>query len=116
MVVSLSASSTFGERLPSSVSRRTMRKAPAVLVWFLASASLAFAQGANVLQGRVIAPGGTQPTSPVRVRLTFNGRAIHETFTDLSGRFAFPGLNRGTYQLTADGDGLTFETTSIYAE
>jgi tetratricopeptide (TPR) repeat protein len=93
-----------------------MRKVPAVLVWFLASAALAFAQNANVLQGKVIAPGGTQPTSPVRVRLTFNGRAINETFTDLSGHFSFPGLNRGTYQLTAEGDGLTFETTSIYAE
>ena len=98
------------------MSRAAFRSVTAVLVWFLASASLAFAQGANVLQGRVIAPGGTQPTSPVRVRLTFNGRAIHETFTDLSGRFSFPGLNRGTYQLTADGDGLTFEATSVYAE
>jgi len=93
-----------------------MRRVTTVLVWFLASAALAFAQNANVLQGKVIAPGGTQPTSPVRVRLTFNGRAINETFTDLSGRFSFPGLNRGTYQLTAEGDGLTFETTSIYAE
>jgi tetratricopeptide (TPR) repeat protein len=57
-----------------------------------------------------------QPTAPVRVKLTFNGRPIHETFTDLSGRFSFPGLSRGMYQLTADGDGMTFETTTVYAE
>jgi tetratricopeptide (TPR) repeat protein len=75
--------------------------------------SKASAQGANVLTGKVIAPNGSQPTSPVRVKLTFNGRPIHETFSDLSGRFAFPGLTRGTYQLTAVGDGMTFETTSV---
>src|SRR5215207_9436275 len=87
-----------------------------LLLLFLSCSSLAFAQSANVLQGKVITPSGTQPTSPVRVKLTFNGRAIHETFTDLSGRFSFPGLSRGTYQLTADGDGLTFETTVVYAQ
>ena len=86
----------------------------AALSIFCASAALA--QSANVLQGKVITPSGTQPTNPVRVKLTFNGRAIHETFTDLSGRFSFPGLSRGTYQLTAEGDGLTFETTAVYAE
>lgn len=83
---------------------------------FLGSASLVCGQGANVLQGKVITPSGIQPTNPVRVKLTFNGRAIHDTFTDLSGRFSFPGLSRGTYQLTADGDGINFETTSVYAE
>jgi len=87
-----------------------------LLLCFLSSFSLAFAQGGNVLEGKVITPSGMQPTSPVRVKLTFNGRAIHETFTDLSGRFSFPGLSRGTYQLTADGDGLTFETTTVYAD
>lgn len=82
-------------------------------VLFTSSAS-ALAQ--SVLQGRVITPSGMQPTAPVRVKLTFNGRPIHETFSDLSGRFSFPGLSHGTYQLTADGDGLTFETTTVYAE
>jgi tetratricopeptide (TPR) repeat protein len=82
----------------------------------LAGTSLSLAQNANVLQGKVITPSGTQPTNPVRVKLTFNGRPIHETFTDLSGRFSFPGLSRGTYQLTAEGDGLTFETTAVYAD
>jgi tetratricopeptide (TPR) repeat protein len=85
-------------------------------VVFFASAAIAVAQSANVLQGKVITPGGIQPTAPVRVKLTFNGRAILETFTDLSGRFTFPGLSRGTYQLTAEGDGISFETTSVYAE
>jgi tetratricopeptide (TPR) repeat protein len=75
-----------------------------------------YVQGANVLQGKVIGPSGTPPTNSVRVKLTFNGKAIHETFTDLSGRFSFPGLSRGTYQLTAEGDGLTFQTTSVVAE
>ncbi len=84
--------------------------------FFLTLLLAAFVQGANVLQGKVIAPSGTQPANSVRVKLTFNGKAIHETFTDLSGRFSFPGLSRGTYLLTADGDGLTFETTSVQAE
>lgn len=74
------------------------------------------AQGQHVLEGKVVMPSGTQPLSPVRVKLTYNGRAIHETFTDLSGRFSFPGLSRGTYQLTAEGDGISFETTSVYAQ
>lgn len=88
-----------------------------ILVLFLfGCASTTLAQGANVLQGKVVTPAGTQPTNPVRVKLTFNGRAIHETFTDLSGRFSFPGLSRGTYQLTADGDGISFETTSVSAD
>ena len=83
---------------------------------FLLSASPATAQNANVLQGKVIAPNGSQPNSPVRVRLTFNGRLILEAFSDLSGRFSFPGLARGTYQITAVGDGLSFETTTVTAE
>jgi len=86
------------------------------LLLYLASFSFAFAQGANVLEGKVITPSGTQPTHPVRVKITMNGRPIYETFTDLSGRFSFPGLSRGTYQLTAEGDGLTFETTTVAAD
>ena len=86
------------------------------LLVFAASAGSAIAQGGNVLEGKVVTPAGSQPNAPVRVKLTFNGRAIHETFTDLSGRFSFPGLVRGRYQLTAEGDGMSFETTSVYAE
>ena len=87
-----------------------------LLLLLVASAVIAMAQGPNVLTGKVITPGGSQPTTPVRVKLTFNGRSMFETFTDLSGRFSFPGLARGTYQLTAEGDGVNFETTSVYAE
>jgi cytochrome c-type biogenesis protein CcmH/NrfG len=87
-----------------------------LLALIFTCSSPALAQNANVLQGKVISPSGTQPTNPVRVKLTFNGRAIHETFSDLSGRFSFPGLSRGRYQLTAEGDGMTFETTTVYAE
>jgi tetratricopeptide (TPR) repeat protein len=79
-------------------------------------AAAAFAQGSHSLQGKVITPSGAQPAAPVRVTLTLSGRRIYETFTDLSGRFTFTGLGRGNYQLTAQGDGQTFETTSIYAE
>ena len=86
------------------------------LLLLLASFSSISAQGGTVLEGKVITPSGTQPANPVRVRLTFNGRPIHETFTDLSGRFTFPGLKSGTYQLTAEGDGMTFETTAVTAD
>lgn len=80
------------------------------------ASGVARAQGPNSLHGRVIAPDGHQPTNPVKVTLTFNGRRLFETFTDLSGRYFFSGLGRGTYRVTADGDGLTFETTSIEAD
>lgn len=86
------------------------------LVSILGTYPVAVAQGGSVLEGKVITPSGTQPTSPVRVKLTFNGRAILETFTDLSGRFTFPGIRNGTYQLTAEGDGVNFETTTVYAD
>jgi len=86
------------------------------LFLFLLLACFSLASAQSVLSGKVITPSGTQPTNPVRVKLTFNGRAINETFTDLSGRFSFPGVNRGTYQLTAEGDGINFETTTVYAE
>lgn len=96
----------------------THRAFPAlVFLALLVTGTTALAQnGNNVLSGKVVTPSGTQPTAPVRVKLTFNGRPIHETFTDLSGRFSFPGLGNGTYQLTADGDGVNFETTSVYAD
>jgi hypothetical protein len=61
-------------------------------------------------------PNGSAPANPVKVTLTFNGMRVYETFTDLSGRFTFTSLRRGVYQLTAEGDGETFETTRVYAE
>ena len=87
-----------------------------LLTLLLTSTSTLAQNGNNVLSGKVITPTGTQPTAPVRVKLTFNRRPIHETFTDLSGRFSFPGIGNGTYQLTADGDGVNFETTTVYAD
>jgi tetratricopeptide (TPR) repeat protein len=86
------------------------------LLLLVAAAFAAHSQGAHTLQGRVITPSGHQPTNPVKVTLTFNGRRLYETFTDLSGRFSFSGLNRGRYQVTAEGDGQNFETTSVYAD
>jgi tetratricopeptide (TPR) repeat protein len=98
------------------VNRRLLiRLALAWLALVLAPAS-ALAQGVNTLEGRVVLPNGMQPTQPVRVTLTMSGRRLFETFTDLSGRFSFTGLGRGAYQLTAEGDGQTFETTSVIAE
>src|SRR5690349_21755542 len=84
-----------------------------LLILFACSTGVMAQGGNNVLQGKVVTPSGTQPTAPVRVKLTFNGRSINETFTDLSGRFSFPGIGAGTYQLTAEGDGVNFETTTI---
>ena len=89
---------------------------PALLILIFTCSATARAQGGNVLQGRVITPSGVQPNNPVRVKLTFNGRAINETFSDLSGRFSFPGIAGGRYQLTAEGDGVNFETTTVYAD
>jgi tetratricopeptide (TPR) repeat protein len=99
----------------SSIVGKYVRVASICAAILVVAASV-FAQGANTLQGRVMAPNGTQPTAPVKITLTLSGRRIYETFTDLSGRFSFTALARGTYQLTAEGDGQTFETTSVYAE
>jgi tetratricopeptide (TPR) repeat protein len=85
-------------------------------LFFVAAATHARAQGANTLEGRVSMPGGAQPNSPVKITLTFNGTRLYETFTDLSGRFSFGGLKNGRYQLVAESDGATFETTSVYAD
>lgn len=76
----------------------------------------AWAQGENTLQGRIALPNGLAPAHPVKITLTYSGRRIYETFTDLSGRFTFTALHAGNYQLTAEGDGQTFETTTVNAE
>ena len=96
-------------------SRLRFARAGFVLL-FVALATATQAQGAHALEGRASLPNGAQPTHPVKVTLTFNGRRMQETFTDLSGRFNFAGLTAGTYQLIAEGDGQTFETTSVRAE
>lgn len=87
-----------------------------ITVAILIAAAPALAQGQHTLQGRVLFPNGMSPSNPVKVTLTFNGRRVYESFTDLSGRFNFSGLGRGTYQLSAEGDGETFENTSVYAD
>jgi tetratricopeptide (TPR) repeat protein len=95
------------------VNTRLFARTFALCLALALAASAARAQGQNALEGRVILPSGTQPAQPVRVTLLQSGRPVYETFTDLSGRFYFSGLRAGTYQLTAEGDGQTFETTSV---
>ena len=73
-------------------------------------------QGQHSLQGRVRFSDGSAPPNPVKVTITFNGRRIYETFTDISSRFFFTGLQSGNYQLVAEGDGQTFDTTKVEAE
>jgi tetratricopeptide (TPR) repeat protein len=85
------------------------------LLLFFATAS-AFAQGSHTLQGKVITPNGSAPVQPIKVTLTLSGRRIYESFTDLAGNFSFSGLKNGTYELTAEGDGVSFETTSVHAD
>ncbi|MDQ2977193.1 MAG: tetratricopeptide repeat protein [Acidobacteriota bacterium] len=87
-----------------------------IILVFLTLPLSTHVQGGHSLQGKVIAPNGTQPNGPVKITLTYNGRRMYEAFSDLSGRFSFTGLAPGTYQLTAEGDGQSFETTSIYTE
>jgi tetratricopeptide (TPR) repeat protein len=93
-----------------------MSHTPLAVIFLLASALAVLAQGGHTLQGRVVTPNGTQPTNSVKITLTLNGRRVHETFTDLSGRFSFAGIAAGSYQLTAEGDSQSFVTTSVYAQ
>jgi Tfp pilus assembly protein PilF len=88
----------------------------ALAVAIVVASATAFAQNIHTLQGRVSFANGAQPANPVRVTLTFSGKPVYETFTDLSGRFSFSGLSRGMYRLTAETDGQTFETTRVDAE
>jgi len=96
----------------------TVHRSPLIiiLIVLLITNSSSYAQGAHSLQGKVQLPNGAPPTRPVKVTLTYNGMRVYETFTDLSGGFSFTGLHRGLYQLTAEGDGETFETTRVNAE
>jgi tetratricopeptide (TPR) repeat protein len=87
-----------------------------LLLLFFANTQAALGQGSHTLQGRVIAPNGGPPPQSVRVTLTYSGRPMYETFTDAGGHFTFPGLARGTYELTAEGDDVSFETTRVTAE
>src|SRR2546423_4497185 len=89
---------------------------PTAFVIMLVCCGASFAQGVNTLQGRVIAPNGSAPAQPVRVSLTYSGRPVYETFTDLGGHFSFSGLSTGTYEVTAEGDDMTFETTRVTAD
>ena len=98
------------------MSKVTLARIASVAVVILVAAAAALAQGGHTLQGRVMFPNGSSPPNPVRVTLTFNGMHVYETFTDLSGRFSFSGLRRGVYQLIAEGDDQTFETTRVSAE
>ena len=82
----------------------------------LCSAAAGAAQGSHTLQGKVITTSGSAPAQPVKVTLTFSGRRVYETFTDLAGYFSFSGLSNGTYTLTADGDDVVFVTTSVSAD
>ena len=96
--------------------KRLRRAWLASFVLMLCCAAAGAAQGSHTLQGKVIMPNGSAPAQPVKVTLTFSGRRIYETFTDLAGNFAFSGLSNGTYNLTADGDDVVFETTSVSAD
>lgn len=87
-----------------------------LLLLFFADSPAALAQGSHTLQGRVIAPNGSPPPQSVRVTLTYSGRPLYETFTDAGGHFTFTGLATGTYELTAEGDEVNFETTRVTAE
>lgn len=96
--------------------RRAAAPALIVCLLLLCSSADARAQSGNTLQGRLLLPSGNPPPNPVRVTLTLSGRRLYETFTDLSGRFSFSGLAKGIYEINAEGDGTTFETTSARAE
>jgi Tfp pilus assembly protein PilF len=92
------------------------RLARLAFVFLALALAPAAARAQSAIEGRAVLPSGSQPAQSVRVTLTLSGRHIFEVFTDLSGRFTFPGLRAGTYQLTAEGDGQSFETTSVQVE
>jgi len=86
-----------------------------LLLLLLFAPSAVLAQGTTV-QGRVVSPNGGAPAQSVRVTLTYGGRRIYETFTDLNGHFTFTGVQSGTYEITAEGDDVSFETTRVTVE
>ena len=69
-----------------------------------------------MLEGKVIMPSGTQPTNPVRVKLTFNGRAIHETFYGSQRTFFVSRSLARQVSANRRRRRVTFETTTVYAD
>lgn len=104
--------------MPSCICRAAQHSTRWAFVCFVlfCFVGAARAQSANTLEGRVLLPNNEPPNVSVRVSLRYQGRPLFETFTDLSGRFSFTGLQAGTYQLVAESDGSTFETTSVSAD
>src|SRR6266496_34238 len=98
------------------MSKQRLVRIAFVFVVGVVASSTSYSQGSHTLQGKVMLPNGSPPSNSVRVTLRFNGVNVYEVFTDLSGRFSFTGLHRGVYQLTAEGDDQTFETTRVNAE
>lgn len=98
------------------MSNRGLARIGSALAAVLIACIYCYGQASHTLQGKVVLPNGAPPATSVRVTLTFNNMNVYETFTDLSGRFSFTGLHRGMYQLTAEGDDRTFETTRVSAE
>src|SRR6266404_7926747 len=98
------------------MSNRGLARIGSALAAVLIASIYCYGQASHTLQGKVVLPNGSPPATSVRVTLTFNNMSVYETFTDLSGRFSFTGLHRGMYQLTAEGDDRTFETTRVNAE
>ena len=98
------------------MTRLVLRRLIPLGLLFLALCGAALGQAVHTIQGRVMLPNGYSPSNPVKVTLLLNGARLTETFTDISGRFSFSSLRRGSYQLTAEGDGLTYESVTVQAE
>lgn len=81
----------------------------------LACAASLAAQGGS-LRGQLVLPSGRSLNEATRISLQTSRGVKAIVFTDNQGRFQFPGLTPGQYQVVIEGDRVRFETTTANVE
>ncbi len=90
-------------------------RAQAMTGLLLVCALIVFAQGGSI-RGQLLLPDGNPLNEATRISLETSRGVKATIFTDNQGRFSFPGLTPGTYQVIVEGDRTRFETTTANVE
>src|SRR5256714_3196673 len=84
-----------------------------VVIALMLAATIARAQAPPAIQ--IFMPNGDRPPRELRLTLTRDDGRIETVFTDSKGKFQFTGDLGGIhdYMVTIEGDGQTFDTTTM---
>lgn len=94
---------------------QSLCRAQAMAGLLLVCAVVVFAQGGSI-QGQLLLPDGSPLNESTRISLETLRGVKGTLFTDNQGRFNFPGLTPGAYQVIVEGDGNRYETTTANVE